>query len=298
MQRPDEIQARAGLIASESSLLGLGAGTLVSVALAVALQGRHALPVLRPAVAAAAGLLTCGVTLMVFARRLDVGASARRPQGLPQTFRPTVLLAAVTAAVAWLALVLIARHEAGLGATTGPAPYGPGAAVVAVVAALAGVPLLGALGLRQVAAAGGATMPVAQLLQATGHSLLGGFALLMLIGFASRAMTVELKYTLGTAITTLGAHTILWSTWLLRGSRQAVAQMRADGVRMPLVERGHWLASAAVVAGLLVPGLVVLANLVTVRDTGLAVACSVLAVSNHAMRYAWVLLPLGRLKSK
>jgi len=263
----------------------------------VAVQGRFALPVLRPAVAASAGLISAGVLVAVLGRWLDLGATRRRPAALIATFRPVVLLGTGLAAAAWLALAWIAAHEAKLAAADGETLplLGPGVWLAAASALLGGVPLLAALGLRGLAAVERAPMPLAQLMQASGHALLGGLGLYMLIGFTTGAMSHELKYTLGTAITALAAHTLAWSGWLLRGSRKTLSRLRLQGVRVPLLERGHWLASAAVVGGLLAPSVVVLANLATVRDTGLVIACSVLAVSNHAMRYAWVSLPLDAL---
>jgi hypothetical protein len=292
---PDEIYARAGLIASEHSLLGLGAGTLISTTLAVLLQGSLATGLVRPALAASAGLLACGVGVALLGRHLGLGGSGRRPAALPRTFRPVVALGAVTSVLGWLALALVSQESAT------DLPSYPGALdtagfiVMATASLGAAVPLLAALGLRAIAAVdGGAPMPVAQLFQATGHGMLGGLGLLVLIAFASGAMGLDLKNAMGAAVTTACAHTLLWSAWLLRGSRRRMDRMRKVGLRIALLERGHSLAAATTVVGLVAPGLVVMADLLLGRDTGLVVACAVLAVSNHAMRYAWVLLALRR----
>ncbi|MFZ4580373.1 MAG: hypothetical protein ACOYOB_18470 [Myxococcota bacterium] len=292
---PDEIYARAGLIASEHSLLGLGAGTLISTTLAVLVQGSAAAGLVLPALAASSGLLACGVGVAFVGRYLGLGGSSRRPAALPLTFRPVVALGAVASVLGWLAVALVSR-----GSAAGPPSY-PGAldstgfAVMAVASLGAALPLLAALGLRAIAAVdGGAPMPVAQLFQATGHSMLGGLGLLVLIAFASGAMGLELKIAMGAAVTAACAHTLLWSAWLLRGSRRRMDRMRKAGLRVAMLERGHSLAAATTVVGLVAPGLVVMADLLLGRDTGLVIACAVLAVSNHAMRYAWVLLALRR----
>ncbi len=291
----DEIHARAGLVASESSLFGLGAGTLTGATLAALLLGHAAAPILRPGLAAGAGLCSCGVVLAWLGRSFDVGGTARRPEGLPRIWWPMMVLGAVLAISGWVTLALVVQHEPSATTAVDPVwPWGKSAAIATVGSLLCTVPLLATLGLRGLLAVdAGAPMPLAQLFQAASHNLLGGLGLLMVMGYASEAMGVELKFALGAAICTTAAHAILWSSWLLRGSRRAIARLRAQGIRVPMLDRGHSLASAAVVLGLLAPGLTVLAGLVTGRDTGLTVACAVLAVSNHTMRYGLVLLPLG-----
>jgi hypothetical protein len=285
---PDELHARAGLVASEFSLLGLGASTFAVAALLGAMHGRLALPIVRAGLGAGAGLTSAGLLLAGVGRYLDLGRSRKRPEALASTWLPVVVLGALLTIVAWtsLALLLHAEPTADLRAVTW---------LVGLGAILFAVPLLAGLGLRSLGAVeDGAPMPIAQLFQSTGHCLLGGAALLTLIGLSSDALSLELKYFLGAALCTGCAHVILWSAWLLRGSRRYLRGLRNRGVRLPQLERAHTMASLALVFGLLVPGLLVLADLVTLRETGLAVACSVLAVSNHAMRYAWVLLPLRR----
>lgn len=289
---PDEIHARAGLIASEFSLLGLGAGLLAVTALAVLLQARLVLPIVRPALAAGAGLVTFGVAVTLLGRWLNLGGSRKRPAPLPFTFWPLVVLGLLLAATAWTALGLHAGQEARVERGGDVLQlWGPAIWLLLAAAGTLGVPLLAGLGLRALAAVeAGAPLPVGQLFQSISHVLLGGLALFTLLTYAADQMTLELRSCLATAMATLCGHTMLWTAYLLRGSRRALGQLRAEGVRVPVLERGHRLASAALVFGVLGPGLVVLADLVLARDTGLAVACSLLAVSGHAMRYAWVLL--------
>lgn len=285
---PDELHARAGLVASEFSLLGLGASTFAVAALLGAMHGRLALPIVRAGLGAGAGLTSAGLLLSGVGRYLDLGRSRKRPEGLVSTWLPVTILGALLAVVAWTALAMLVHVDPA-------ADLRLVSWLVGVAAVVLAVPLLAGLGLRSLGAVEeGAPMPLAQLFQSTGHCLLGGAALLTLIGLSSDSLSLELKYFLGASLCTGCAHVILWSAWLLRGSRRRIHALRTQGIRVPLLERAHMMASLALVFGLLVPGLLVLADLVTLRETGLAVACSVLAVSNHAMRYAWVLLPLRR----
>lgn len=287
-----EVQARAGLVASESSLLGLGSGALIGTTLAASLLGHAAAPIVRPGLAAGAALCTCGVLLAWLGHALDLGGTSRKHEGLARLWWPIIGLGALLALAGWTTLAFLVRHDAAAGAD--PVwPWGPQVAAGTLLSLLLALMTLSAVALRAlVAIEPGAPMPVAHLFQSAGHALLGGLGLLMVIGYASDAMGVELKYALGTAICTVAAHTILWSAWLLQGARRAIVRLHRDGVRMPMLERGHAMASAVVVLGLLAPALTVLAGLVTGRDVGLTVACAVLAVSNHAMRYAWVLMPM------
>ena len=287
-----EVQARAGLVASESSLLGLGSGTLIAATLAGLLLGHAAAPIVRPGLAAGAALCTCGVLLAWLGHALDLGGTARKREGLARIWWPTVVLGILLSLAAWTTLALLVRHDAT--ALADPVwPWGPQVAAATLLSLLLALATLSAVALRAlIAIESEAPMPVAHLFQSAGHCMLGGLGLLMVMGYASDAMGVELKYALGTAICTVAADTILWSAWLLQGARRSIVQLHRDGVRIPMLERGHAMASAVLVLGLLAPALTVLAGLVTGRDGGLTVACAVLAVSNHAMRYAWVLMPL------
>lgn len=291
MKSPLQIQVRAGLIASEFSLLGLGAATIACTALLGLMHGSAALSLLRSGLLAGAGLTTCGLVLSGLGRFMDLGHTRRWPPPLPRTWLPVAVLAGLLAASAWTALLLL--RQAGMEIEAPAARWA--LRLLDLGAFLLALPLLAGLGLRALAAVdNGPPMPIAQLFQAIGHCLLGGVALLMLIGLSSDGMGLELKYYLGASVCSGAAHVVMWSAWLLRGSRKRRRALRDQGVRVPMLERGHALASLALVAGVVLPGLLVLADLVTGRDTGAAIACSVLAVSNHAMRYAWVLLAFDR----
>ncbi len=289
-QRPSDIHARAGLIASEFSLLGLGAALLATAALIVALHGTLALALVHAGLLAAAGLCTAGTLLLAAGWWLNVGQTRDQPADLPTSVAPLFVLATALSAVAWLALWHLHHVPAGTGESLDLKRFQHVTRPLLWAGTLA-VPVLAGLALRSLQAVDPRSpMPIAGLFEAIGHTLLGGVALMMLVGLSSDSMSLELKYYLGASLCTGAGHVILWAGWLLRGSRQALRSARLQGIRVPLWHRGHTLASAALVGGVVLPALVVLADLLAVRDVGLAVACALLAVSNHAMRYAWVLL--------
>ena len=283
-----QIHARAGLVATEFSLLGLGAATLI-VTLLVALLPEFGGPQLvRPSLAVSAGLLGCGTAISVVGRSLDLGGT-RQNQTMRWLWWPLLALSVLGALGGWQAL-----HQVGLLATM-PDRHGwpPALLALSVGLAVVCVLLLAVLGLRALAAVhAGAPAPVWQLWQAMTHTLLAAVAMVALVGITADVLTREMHAFLGTAICVMAGHAVVAGTWLLRSSRRRLAVLRAAKVHAHMLERGHTLGSMALLLGLVAPGLLVLANLLVAKDIALAPACAVLAVSNHAMRYAWVLLPL------
>ncbi len=284
-----EIHARAGLIASEYSLIGLGAAALLVTLLLLLLPDYADMQLLRPGLAASAGLLGCGAAVSVVGRWLDLGGS-RRQVRLARLWWPLLSGALIGALGSLLAL-----HRAGLIRETADHVLWP-TALLGLFAALALVALflLAALGLRALAAVdSGAPMPLTQLWQSTTHCLLGGLGLVALIGFSADTLPRALQVYLATAISVMCGHAALAAARLLHGSRRTLRGLRAAGLHVALVERGHALASGALLIGIVVPGLLVLWHLLVNRELPLMPACGVIAVSNHAMRYALVLLPLN-----
>ena len=94
-----EVHARAGLIASEFSLIGLGSATLLVTLLLLMLPDFGDLQLLRPGLAASAGLLGCGAALSVAGRWLDLGGT-RRHARLAQLWWP-LIACALLGARAW-----------------------------------------------------------------------------------------------------------------------------------------------------------------------------------------------------
>jgi hypothetical protein len=129
--------------------------------------------------------------------------------------------------------------------------------------------------------------------QATTHCLLGGLGLVALIGFSADTLPRTLQVYLATAISVMCGHAALSATLLLHQSRRTLRGLRAAGLHVAILERGHTLASGALLVGVVVPGLLVLWHLLVNRELPLVPACAILAISNHAMRYAFVLLPLN-----
>ena len=120
---------------------------------------------------------------------------------------------------------------------------------------------------------------------------MGGAGLVGFIGLFAETLPRGLQVYLSTAICVICGHAALSATVLLHGSRRRLRAMRDAGVRLHLLERGHALAAATLLLGVVVPGLFVLAHLLLTRDVPLIYPCLVLAFSNHPMRYAFVLLP-------
>ena len=282
-----QAHARAGLIASEYSLVGLGASALLMTLLLSLLSDVGGLQLLRPGLAASAGLLGCGAAISVVGRWLDLGGS-RRQADLARLWWPMITGALLGACGSLLALHRAAQIREAAERVLWPVPLlglflALGAVAMVVLAALALRSLL--------AVTGGPVLPVVQLWQATTHALLGGASLVAFIGLFADAMPRGLQVYVATGICVMCGHAALAATWLLHRSRQRVRLLRAAGVRVHLVERGHALAAATLLLGVVVPGLIVLAHLLLSRDVPLLPACLILAFSNHPMRYAFVLLP-------
>ena len=281
-----EVHARAGLIASEYSLIGLGATSQLTTLLLLLVPDNGGLLLLRPGLAASAGLLACGAAISVVGLWLDLGGT-RRSRPMRRLWWPLAALALTGALGSWLAL-----HRVGLEANLQQALAS--LRLLLLFVALAGTSLLtlAVLGMRAlVAVESGPALPVVQLWQATSHTMLGGLGLVALIGFSAEILSRELQVYLATAISVLCAHATLAAAVVLHGSRRALRRLRAAGVGVPLLERAHALASMTLLLGLLLPGLAVLGHLLVSRNVNLIVACCVVAISNHAMRYASVLAP-------
>ncbi len=284
-----ELHSRAGLIASEYSLIGLGAATLLVTLLLLLLPDFADLQLLRPGLAASAGLLGCGAAISVVGRWLDLGGSRRHVQ-LSRLWWPLMTCALLGASGSLLGL-----HRAGQIRETAEHVLWPTPLLGLFIAlgALA-IATLAVLGLRALLAVdAGAPLPIVQLWQATTHCLLGGVGLVALIGFSADTLPRPLQVYLATAISVMCGHAALSATVLLHSSRRTLRGVRAAGLRVHLLERGHALASATLLLGIVVPGLMVLAHLLLSRDLPLMPACFIVALSNHAMRYAFVLLPLN-----
>lgn len=282
----EDLAVRAGWLASEFSLLGLGAGLVLSATLAAAVQGQMALAVGREVAWLGGGLAALGTAVVVVGRQRDAGGCRRRSPGLEQTWLP------VTLCGAWTAIGATATAMLPWPRTGGLPPVASAAGVVLTATALLGaVPVLAGLGLRSLAALGNAAAsPLTLLGQAVAHTLLAGAALLTVLAAAADHLGLEGRLTLAAAVATLGTHALLLAGWLLRDSRRLLRQVRAAGLRAPLLERGHLLASAATVLGLALPSLAVVHDVVSGRETAMLLACGWMAAANHVMRYAWIVL--------
>ncbi len=292
--QPEPLHARAGMIASEFSLIGMGAAVALVALLAAALQRNVAMPIVRPALATAAGLSSCGLLAALLTRYFAVGVSPAAYPSESRDFAWFIGVATSMTAMAWWGTAALGDLQAVVRGGGTPPHWPVLMTICALITGVFAIATLAILSLRALAALqSNPLQPVGQMLQACGHTLLAGLGLITVIAYSADLMSLELRYYLGTAMTTTGAHTILWSAWILRGSRRARRQLLASGVRVPMLERGHRLATAALLLGLILPCLVILVDLVAVTDVGLPIAGAVLAASNHAMRYGLVLLPVN-----
>ena len=284
-----EVHARAALIASEYSLIGLGAATLLVTLLLLMLPDFGELQLLRPGLAVSAGLFACGSAFTVLGRWLDWGGS-RQQHGLARLWWPLLTCALLGATGSLLALHRSAQIRETAEHVLWPTPL---LALFVLLGAL-GVVTFAVLGVRAlVAVEAGAPLPLVQFWQATTHGLLGGVGLVAITGFWAGSLPHTLQVYLATAISVLSGHAALATTRLLQDSRRTLRGLRAAGLHVPLLERGHSLASAALLIGVVVPGLLVLWHLLVNRELPLWPSCAIVAISNHAMRYAFVLLPLN-----
>jgi len=285
----DVLQNRASLVATEFSLLGVGAALLVATGVAGLAQGPSAIPLGRQAVAVGAGLVTCGVLVVAIGHALDAGGCRTASRAMGRYLWPLVGLGALLAVAAWGSFALPWP-----GSAEGNGAVG-GLGLVASAAGLVGVPVIAGLGLRALAAPAVAPpVPLAQLMQATSHTLTAGAVLLLVLCSLNDQLSVLGRHYVAAAVCTLAAHAMVWAGWLLRESRQMVRLLDATGTRLPGLVRCHRIASAATVGGLMVPGLLIFHALMTGREGGVVVAAALLVASNHAMRFAWVLTSFRR----
>jgi small-conductance mechanosensitive channel len=246
--------------------------------LAFVLRSEAALPLAGAWGWLALGLLGAGLIWSLPVGLLDRDGS--RPRG--GWLRPW--LPTLTAAVAIV--------PASLGASlVGDGPPAPEFWLAEVTAALAASALLALLGLQALGAVeNGSARPLAELSTTVGHALVGGAALVMMVGLLCGRMTAMLAYHLGAAVL-IGDLLVLASTavWLA-GVRSALAGARGRFEPPAGLQQGLSIAMISALVGLLLPGLLILADLATARLSATLFACALLAVSHHSLRYAGVLL--------
>ena len=295
---PAALRARAGLIASETGLLALAAGVQLAVSLLVALHGVDALPLVEPVAWVVCGLAGCGVVWLSLGRYLGTGVSEGDKGSLRTTWPPLMVASVLLLALCVIAVLMmsgdghqgLSRQDQG-GLSEHPSWLG---LVVLWVASVPAVALIAFVSLRNIAIIERPPVtPIAELAQPTAHALLGGLAVVMLVGLSGGRINADLTYHLGAGISIAGAATILWTGWSLRGARLLLLDRRREHVGWPVAEHGYRTAAFATLFGLIIPSLVVLADLMTARLTGMILSCAALAVSQHAIRYAWVLLRCG-----
>ena len=291
---PRTVRARASLAASELGLLGLGAGTAIAVALVSAMHGVEAMIVGRHAIWIALGLSGTGLLWTLAARYLRYGRWDRGAARMAATWLPTLIAATCTTA-GLLALILIwpSNVPSGPDGRLKAVSDAPGVGLLLAVA-VAATGTLVALALRGIAAAEQkAIAPVAEIARPLAHALLGGLAIVLMTGLMAGSISAELTYHLGAAVIVTGACMIVWTGLCLRAARNVLQISRGLGNSWPMAQRGYRTTTVATLLGIVVPALVILADLMSARLTGMVPACAALAVSCHALRYGWIMLRCG-----
>lgn len=282
---PTVARARAALIAAETALVGLSAGTAIALALVIAAHGSAVEPLVRPALWLGGATGVLALVISIAGRALEIGEAPRRPAVLGRLWRPLIAASASCTA---------GQMAAALSDASGP--FAPRIALIISISAALGAVALGCAALRaHLVTAPPATVEpmVATTAQTIGHSLLAGLAGLLLIGLLTGKVTAGLTYHLGVAITALASVTAMSTAATIRGFRAKLTAGRAKGTRWPLAEHGYRFAAVTMMIGVLLPSVVVIADLLAARVTLLAVACAVLAVSSHALRYALCITALA-----
>lgn len=278
-----DLQSRAGLVASECSLIGLGAGLAISLSLATALFGPAVLPLGRDALVVSAGLVSAGVAAAAIGHGVDLGGCRSGHRGLAGSWLGVVSIGTVLALLLWLA-ALWAWPAAGKAIPLA-------LAVLLWASGAVGVLALAALAMRVLAAGSAAHSPgVVLLLQTVAHCLAGGLAIYVLLVAATDRLSPQGRQHLTGSLSMMLGLSALWASVLLRQSRLQGRLIVQSGTSATEFERAHYLASAATLLGLAIPGLIILYASVSGQDAGLLVACGMAAGSGHVMRYAWVIL--------
>ena len=277
LHSPSVVRARAGLIATEQGLCGLAAGLCLALGLTLAYAPNAPLSLIEPGLWCALVAGALGLAVTVVGRVLEIGEAPRRTPILHAQFLPLAAGALLLTAGAGLSLATAGTD----GQLSSPARIWLWSAAAPSIAVLI------ALSLRSKAATQ-CDDAVSELSQPIGHALLGGMAALLAIGLITGHISATNTYLVGAAVTALAAATILATSLCVRRARSRLHAAQRDGGRFPLAEQAYRMAAIATVVGLLLPSVVVVADLLAARLTLLVLATAALAVSNHALRYALV----------
>ncbi len=127
--------------------------------------------------------------------------------------------------------------------------------------------------------------PIATLAQPTAQALLGGMALILLVGLVIGQITAELTYELAAGV----AMAALWASGsagrVLRGMHRLRVAEEETGLRRPRLSAALRLAMTATLLGVLLPAVVIVGELARARVAGVIVAAFALVASGHPLRY-------------
>ncbi len=274
-------RARATVVATEATTLGLSATVHLALILSAVQRPAVVANFLRGGLIFAAAMAGLGVGWLLLARHLRLGRSADPDDALWGSM-PVAL--GVTLAMAAVQLAMVVLY------------WGQWTQAASALIVTAPLPLvaLAICALRSLAALEGRSRtPVADVILATSHGLLGGLAACLLVGLLSHSLTAELTYELGVGTSMAAVWTGLAATRVLQGSRAFLqAELRA-GRRWPTSQGGLRSAGIVLLLGVLVPSAALVTALLSARLTGVELACVALAVSVHTLRYATVTMRYG-----
>ncbi|GEM_PF-3406601 len=275
---PSLVRARAGVIATEHGLIGIAAGLLLAITLVGLIHGEaSALPLFAPGLWVIVGLGGGGMVISVASRVLEIGEAPRQAPRLGLWWRPAMASAAAFLVPSIVAIVLLDDEAQSFATARAWQVAGTPGALLA----------LATLSIRaQTAARIRSHRVVAELAQPIAHAVLAGGSTALLVGLLTGQMSAHTTYRLGAAVCASAALTVASTGLCVRRVRAELHRMRAQGARFPVAEQAYRLAAGATMIGLLVPAVVIVADLLAARLTGMVLAAAALAVSSHALRYA------------
>jgi hypothetical protein len=281
---PNVVRARSGRLATEQGLIGLAAGTSVALTLLHTTDPAATAPLVEPSGWILVGLAGLGIAVAVGAQVLEVGEAPRRAPVLGTLFVP-LLGSSLLVAAPIIAALLSTNNASGAPVTSSLWLW------LSVPGALCATAILA---LRSASAHDpAAPTTLSQVSQPIGHALLGGLATVLIVGLISGQITAHLTYQLGVAITAVAAATIAATGLCVRRARSMLHAAQRGGGRFPVAEQAYRLAAGTTVLGLLLPAVIVVADLLAARVTLLVLAAVAMTVSNHAMRFALVACELS-----
>ncbi|MCO4763625.1 MAG: hypothetical protein KC502_19090 [Myxococcales bacterium] len=278
---PTLTRTRATVVATEATTTGMASAIHLALILGAIQRPDVVATFVQGSIRLALAMAILGLGWLVLVRNLRLGRSAQPSDPLWRSL-PVALTAGGALALLHLMVVIVW--------------WGDAAGAVDVLVASLPVPVvtLAVTCLRAVGALEGRSRtPLADLLLATSHGLLGGLAVCLLVGLLSRGLSAEMTYELGVGTTMVALWTSIAAGRVLHGSQRFLHQEKVAGRRWPTSRGSLRSAMLIVLFGVLTPATVMATSLLSARLTGVELACVALAVSVHTLRYATVTMRYG-----